>query len=57
MEQIRKAAGVSNGSLYHLFPDKLTLAAHLFSAGMQECQTGLLETLAALRICSIEVDV
>jgi AcrR family transcriptional regulator len=47
MEQIRKAAGVSNGSLYHLFPDKLTLAAHLFSAGMHECQTGLLETLAA----------
>jgi AcrR family transcriptional regulator len=46
MEQIRKAAGVSNGSLYHLFPDKTTLAAHLFSAGMQECQAGVLDSLA-----------
>src|SRR4051812_16171412 len=45
MEQIRTAAGVSNGSLYHLFPDKLSLAAHLFSAGMQECQVGLLEAI------------
>ena len=47
MEQIRRTAGVSNGSLYHLFPDKVTLAAHLFSAGMQECQAGLLDSIAA----------
>ena len=45
MEQIRKAAGVSNGSLYHLFPDKLALAAHLFSAGMHECQAGVLASV------------
>src|SRR6476661_3853309 len=47
MEQIRKTAGVSNGSLYHLFPDKVTLAASLYSAGMLECQTGLLQMTAA----------
>ena len=45
MEQIRRVAGVSNGSLYHLFPDKVTLAAHLFSAGMHECQAGLLDSI------------
>jgi AcrR family transcriptional regulator len=46
MEQIRRAAEVSNGSLYHLFPDKVTLAAHLFSAGMQECHAGILASIA-----------
>jgi AcrR family transcriptional regulator len=45
MEQIRTAAGVSNGSLYHLFPDKVSLAAHLFSAGMRDCQAGLLDAI------------
>jgi AcrR family transcriptional regulator len=45
MEQIRTAAGVSNGSLFHLFPDKVSLAAHLFSAGMHECQAGLIDAI------------
>ena len=45
MEQIRRATEISNGSLYHLFPDKVTLAAHLFCAGMQQCQIGLLDAI------------
>ena len=45
MEQIRKAAGVSNGSLYHLFPEKVALAAYLFSTGMHECQAGVLASV------------
>ncbi len=50
MEQIRLAAGVSNGSLYHAFSDKVSLAAHLFSAGMQQCQSGLLEAIERAEI-------
>ena len=46
MEQIRRTAEISNGSLYHLFPDKVALAAHLFCAGMQQCQSGLLDVIA-----------
>lgn len=46
MEQVRRRAGVSNGSLYHLFPDKVTLGGYLFSAGMHECQAGLLAVIA-----------
>ena len=46
MEQVRRRAGVSNGSLYHLFPDKVTLGGYLFGAGMHECQAGLLAVIA-----------
>jgi AcrR family transcriptional regulator len=46
MEQVRRTAGVSNGSLYHLFPDKVTLGGYLFSAGMHERHDGLLEVIA-----------
>ena len=35
MEQVRRHAGVSNGSLYHLFPNKAALAAQVGSG--QRC--------------------
>jgi AcrR family transcriptional regulator len=47
MEQVRQAAGVSNGSLYHLYPTKAALAARLYSDGMQECQRGILDAVEA----------
>jgi AcrR family transcriptional regulator len=49
MEQVRREAVVSNGSLYHLFPHKAALAAHLYCDGMIQCQDGI---LAALRAAS-----
>jgi len=45
MEQIRRAAGVSNGSLYHLYPSKAALAARLYRDGMQQCQDGILHAV------------
>jgi AcrR family transcriptional regulator len=45
MEQVRREAGVSNGSLYHLFPHKAALAARLFCDGMLRSQAGLLSVL------------
>lgn len=45
MDQIRRAAGVSNGSLYHLYPTKAALAARLYSDGMQQCQDGILRAV------------
>jgi AcrR family transcriptional regulator len=45
MEQVRREAGVSNGSLYHVFPHKAVLAARLFSEGMLQSQTELLGVL------------
>lgn len=47
MEQVRREAVVSNGSLYHLFPDKPALAAHLYCDGMIQCQDGILDALRA----------
>jgi AcrR family transcriptional regulator len=46
MEQVRREAGISNGSLYHLYRDKAALAARLYCRGMVECQDGI---LAAVR--------
>jgi len=45
MDQIRRSAGVSNGSLYHLYPTKAALAARLYSDGMQQCQHGILSAI------------
>ena len=45
MEKIRRSAGVSNGSLYHLYPTKAALAARLYSDGMQQCQQGILAAI------------
>ena len=47
MEQVRRDAGVSNGSLYHHFPSRADLAARLLVSGMSQCQHGVLQTLTA----------
>jgi AcrR family transcriptional regulator len=49
MEQVRRNAGVSNGSLYHLYPSKAVLAARLYCDGMIQCQDGV---IAAVRAAS-----
>ena len=46
MEQLRREADVSNGSLYHHFPSRADLAARLLVTGMRECQRGVLGVLA-----------
>ncbi len=45
MEQVRRAAGVSNGSLYHHFPSRADLAARLFVEGMGRSQQVVLGVL------------
>jgi AcrR family transcriptional regulator len=50
MEQIRQEADVSNGSLYHLFPSKAALAAHLYLEGMVQCQDGIVDAVGAARV-------
>lgn len=45
MEQVRRSAGISNGSLYHLYPTKAALAARLYSDGMVQCQQGILRAV------------
>jgi AcrR family transcriptional regulator len=45
MEEIRRSAGVSNGSLYHLYPTKAALVARLYVDGMQQCQHGILAAI------------
>ena len=44
MEQVRREVGVSNGSLYHVFPTKASLAARLYADGMVQCQDGICTT-------------
>jgi AcrR family transcriptional regulator len=45
MEQVRREAGVSNGSLYHHFGSRAELVARLFEDGMGQCRRGVLEVL------------
>jgi len=45
MEQVRRAAGVSNGSLYHHFPSRADLAARLLLDGMGRSQQAVLSAL------------
>src|SRR3954451_24182749 len=46
MEEVRRGAALSTGSLYHRFPHKAALAARLYCDGMQQCQNGILGALA-----------
>lgn len=46
MDQVRQAAGVSNGSLYHHFPTKAQLADALYVDIVRDFQASLLETIA-----------
>lgn len=46
LETVRRAAGVSNGSLYHHFPRRADLAARLLTNGMRECQEDITEAVA-----------
>lgn len=45
MERVRRAAGVSNGSLYHHFPSRADLAAQLLVDGMGQSQQAVLDAL------------
>lgn len=45
LDEVRREAGVSVGSLYHHFPDKRALAAAVYAQVMAEYQHGFLETL------------
>ncbi len=46
MEQVRREAGVSNGSLYHHFGSRADLAARLLLEGMARSQQVVLQVLA-----------
>src|SRR3954453_18517266 len=46
LEQVRRDAGVSNSSLYHHFPRRADLEAHLLNDGMRQCQDAVLAVVA-----------
>jgi AcrR family transcriptional regulator len=50
MDEIRRQAGISNGSLYHLFPSKAALAARLYADGMIQCQNGIIGALEVTQV-------
>src|SRR4051794_14377298 len=45
MQDVRREAGISNGSLYHQYPSKASLVGALLTDGMTQCQTLIIETL------------
>ena len=47
MQAIRKKAGISNGSLFHFFPNKESLGATLYIESILQYQSGLLNALSA----------
>jgi AcrR family transcriptional regulator len=47
MDQVRQAAGVSNGSLYHHFPTKAQLADALYVDTLHDFHASLLATISA----------
>lgn len=49
IEQIRKRAGVSNGSLFHFFPNKEAVGAALYIAAIISYQSALLAELPTQR--------
>jgi AcrR family transcriptional regulator len=46
MDEVRREAGVSNGSLYHHYRSRAELAARLLVNGMTDCQRNIMEILA-----------
>jgi AcrR family transcriptional regulator len=47
MEEVRRQAEISNGSLYYLYPSKPALAARLYCDGMVQSQDGIINALEA----------
>jgi AcrR family transcriptional regulator len=46
MDEIRRRAGVSNGSLFHHFPDRASLAAALYLGALDQYQVAIRAALA-----------
>ncbi len=50
MQAIREKAGISNGSLFHFFPNKETLGATLYLESILQYQSGLLNALSTPKL-------
>jgi AcrR family transcriptional regulator len=50
MDEIRRQAEISNGSLYHLFPSKAALAARLYVDGMIQSQNGIIDVVEVAQV-------